>query len=159
MTEQRAAQMIEVDSEVYQALAERRQGFESPNDVLRRELLPVSPPAASDTSAVLPVGDTGRCFRAGVLKVGDRLVSTQSRKGATHRAVVTPHGAFEVNGIAYGDASGALQAATGTSINGFAYWRLERTGQRLHEIRNEARTKLGLAPVIWKSQRSNLATA
>lgn len=154
VTDQRKSTSIDVDCDVYAALVAQRQGFESASDVLRRLLQLFEAPSARATAAVRPVGDTKRCFQAGLLQPGDRLVCVQSRKGATHVAVVTPEGAFEVNGVAHGDASGALQAATGTSMNGFAAWRLERTGQLLHEIRNEARLKLDLAPVVWKTQRS-----
>lgn len=124
---------IEVDEEVFAALEREAIPFvdTTPNDVLRRLLLAGTPnPLAGKSGDLMPLLDAGR------LRAGDRLVHHQPRKGRTFTAEVTADGHIQLpDGRRFAAPSPALRACVGSEINGWGQWEVERTGQRLQDIR------------------------
>lgn len=125
---------IEVDDEVFAVLQRDAIPFVdiTPNDVLRRKLLGEKPKVLTGkTGDLMPLIEVGR------LKVGDRLVHHQPRKRRTFAAEVTPDGYIQLDdGRKFAAPSPALKACVRTEINGWYQWTVERTGQRLQDLRN-----------------------
>lgn len=124
---------VEVDDEVYTALARAARPFveTSPNDVLRRLLLGEAhgeePRKPGD---LMPLLDGGR------LRAGDRLVHHQPRRNRTFTAEVTEDGYIKLeNGTEFAKPSPALRACVGSEVNGWAQWKVQRTGHPLQELR------------------------
>lgn len=125
---------IEVDDEVFAVLQRHAIPFvdTTPNDVLRRKLLGEIPKAPAGKA-----GDLMPLIEAGFLKASDRLVHHQPRKRRTFAAEVTPDGYIQLeDGRKFAAPSPALKACVGTEINGWYQWTVERTGQRLQDLRN-----------------------
>jgi hypothetical protein len=130
---------IEVDDEVFSYLQSRSEPLvDTPNDVLRRELLGSTRPSAS-ASRGRREGSLTPLIDAGLVSAGDTLEHRQSRLNRTHTAVITADGWIEIpDGSAFPQPSPALKAQTGTSINGWGQYTHVRTGRRLQELREEA---------------------
>lgn len=129
---------IGVDEEVYQALARLRQGFELPNDVLRRLLLVEKPPRVTDpaTEAVPRTGRLSALVDAGLIDVGDQLRHERVRKGQVLVGEVAEGGSIRtVNGV-YSAPSPALKGLVGTDIDGWHNWIHVRSGKSLRELRS-----------------------
>jgi len=128
-----AYKQVEVDAEVYAVLEREARAFvdKTPNDVLRRLLLGKAPePTSGKPGDLMPLLLDGR------LKAGDVLVHHQSRKRRTFRAVVTADGYIQLdNGGKFAAPSPALSACVGSQINGWYQWTVERTGQKLKDLR------------------------
>lgn len=131
---------IEIDDEVYAALAAQASGFETPNDVLRRALrLGVNEvPAASARPTVSSIpGALAGLLEAGVVKPGDQLRHVQVRKGNAFTGTVEADGWITTAVSRYSTPSPALSALVGTSIDGWAYWTHEPSGKTLRQLRTE----------------------
>lgn len=85
---------------------------------------------------------------AGLLAPGTILTGVDGQ-GTKHQAVITPEGALELGGVIYEYPSGAGKAASGTSVNGWYFWRLP-DGSRLISLRE------GHQPVIHESASGRL---
>ncbi|MFR9752760.1 hypothetical protein ACL02S_17225 [Nocardia sp. 004] len=124
---------IDIDDEVYDALAERRRGFEQPNDVLRRLLF------LGDTSTSQPsqlhVGRLAPLMNAGLVKSGDVLRHERVRKGQVFTAAVTDDGLLRTNLGTYSAPSPALKDLVGTEIDGWRNWIHVDSGKTLDELR------------------------
>jgi len=130
---------IEVDEEVYAWLGARVQGFETPNDVMRREVLGVSKTDEPEQPA--PTGAKGALWpyiTGGLLEGGDELVHTQKRKGNTFCATVDADGWLVTNLGRYKQPSPALKAQIGSEINGWAAWTHVKSRKTLHQLKTEA---------------------
>lgn len=130
---------IEVDDEVFGYLQSRSEPLvDTPNDVLRRELLGSAQPSAGTTRR-RRLGSLAPLIEAALVSAGDALEHHQSRLRRTHRAVVTADGWIEIpDGQAFPQPSPALKAQTGTSINGWGQYTHVRSGRRLQDLREEA---------------------
>ncbi len=131
---------IEIDTEVYGLLEDKVQGFERPNDVLRR-LLGFGP---SGTGAggpgevgPQPWGKLGVFIEAGLVKPGDSLVFEQVRKGLVHNGhvgegdtIVTEKGTYEAP-------SQALSKLVNGQINGWVNWKHVPSGKSLDALREQ----------------------
>jgi hypothetical protein len=127
------AKTIEVDDEVYEFLRVHAIPFEdkTPNDVLRRLLLGAGPSPSTGRP-----GRLAQLIAAGTLIAGDKLVHEQPRKRLRYTAAVTPDGHVQLeDGRRFAAPSPALEACVGSSINGWANWVVERTGQPLGDLR------------------------
>lgn len=152
---------IEIDDEVYRELERHVQGFETPNDVLRRLLLISMDPKdvarevvrsvreqgnttpATWRVAVQPQtkqsfpGDLQDLLRRGLVGAGDELVHRQTRKGRTFKANVTEGGSIATEKRRYTAPSPALGELLGTEVNGWKGWTHVRSGKTLAELRDE----------------------
>ncbi|WP_375433370.1 hypothetical protein [uncultured Friedmanniella sp.] len=130
---------IEIDDEVYAWLGARVQGFETPNDVLRREVLGVAKTGGLEQTA--SSGEKGALWpyiTGGLLKGGDELVHVQKRKGHTFQATVDADGWLATNLGRYKQPSPALKAQIGSEINGWVAWTHVKSGRTLHQLKTEA---------------------
>jgi hypothetical protein len=129
-----AYKQIEVDDEIYTLLEREARAFvdKTPNDVLRRLLLGEAPePTPGKPGDLMPLLQDGR------LQAGDKLIHNQPRKRRTFTAVVTADGYIQLeNGQRFAAPSPALRACTGSQINGWGQWIVERTGKPLQDLRN-----------------------
>lgn len=130
---------IEIDDEVFGYLQSRSEPLiDTPNDVLRRELLGDSRSTA-EVAGQRRAGSLTPLIEAGLIAVGDTLEHHQSRLKRTHTAVVTADGWIEIpDGRVFPRPSPALKAQTGTSINGWGQYTHAPSGRRLQELREEA---------------------
>ncbi|MFF0491409.1 hypothetical protein ACFYTQ_20490 [Nocardia sp. NPDC004068] len=130
---------ISVDEEVFDALVQHRQGFEQPNDVLRRLLLG-DPPARPETFK-LSKSRTGRLaplLAAGLLEAGDELRHERVRKGQVFTAIVTSEGMLQTSEGVYSAPSPALKTLVGTEVDGWHNWVHVRSGKTLRELRESS---------------------
>lgn len=135
----RPTRSIEVDDEVFAYLQSHSEPLvDTPNDVLRRELLGTagrSAPAARGRRN----GSLTALIEAGLVSAGDTLQHHQSRLRRTHTATITTDGWIEIpDGRAFPQPSPALKAQTGSSINGWGQYTHVPSGRRLQELRQEA---------------------
>ncbi|MEU5903875.1 hypothetical protein ABZ780_05820 [Micromonospora sp. NPDC047467] len=133
---------IQVDDQVYELLQRHARPFvDRENDVLRR-LLRIDSSPGTAKSQRLGGGDLSSLIDAKLLAPGDDLVHVQTRKGLTHRAVVTEDGSIRLpDGSTYAKPSPALKACVGHDINGWGQWTHAATGRSLHELREELRQR------------------
>ena len=129
---------ISVDDEVYGALVRNRQGFEQPNDVLRRILLSGESPkvVCGDAAGQAPrIGRLSALVDAGLVDIGDQLRHERVRKGQVLVGEVIEGGSIRtVNGV-YSAPSPALKGLVGTDIDGWHNWIHVRSGKSLRELR------------------------
>jgi hypothetical protein len=135
-------QTIKVDPEVWKAIHADATPFvdRTPNDVLRRRFLtgqpaPLSTPtaAASRRRGALRVG-----LDKATLVPGDILICEQPRKKRTFKAEVLADGwikTIEPDVGEFQKVSPSLGACTGSAINGWDNWVVERTGEKLQAYR------------------------
>ena len=130
---------IEIDDEVFAYLQRHSEPLvDTPNDVLRRELLGSNSASASKTS-VRPTGSLMPLIEANLVVAGDQVRHHQSRLKRTHEATITADGWVEIpDGQAFPQPSPALKAQTGYDINGWGQYTHVRSGRRLQELREEA---------------------
>jgi len=128
---------IEVDEEVYAVLERNVKGFEQPNDVLRRLLLPAAGQPMPSVSPRLERGALGRLLEAGLVAAGDTLTHVQARKKLTHHGVIEPDGYVKTARGTYREPSPALRELVGTSIDGWRNWVHDKTGKTLRQLRDE----------------------
>lgn len=125
---------IRVDGEVYDWLQRRAKPFvDTPNSVLRRELKigPAALPAHPGRT-----GELNALIQAGLLRAGEELI--WKRRAVSHRAVVTPAGALELeDGQIFESPSGAARALAGYEVNGWRNWARVRDGVRLASLRDQ----------------------
>lgn len=135
----RFTRTIEVDDEVFAYLQSRSEPLvDTPNDVLRRELLGRAGQSATATRARRD-GSLTPLIEAGLVSPGDALQHHQSRLKRTHTATVTADGWIEIpDGRAFPQPSPALKAQTGSSINGWGQYTHLPSGRRLQELREDA---------------------
>ena len=95
-------------------------------------------PPTPSASSVTPRGPLAPLLLAGRLHPGDRLRFEQSRAGRTAYATVRADGKLKVDGKSstYPSPSRAASAVTGSQINGWTLWRLEKNGRTLAELRD-----------------------
>jgi len=136
------AHRIEVDDEVYAKLEQYVQGFEQPNDVLRRLLLGDSAIIPRDRgspsqggSRTLKNGRLKPLIEAGLVQVGDELRCEQVRKGATFVGFVGAGGLTKTDKGSYEAPSPALAELVGTQIDGWANWIHVPSGKSLKQLR------------------------
>lgn len=130
---------IDVDEEVYAELERHVQGFEQPNDVLRRLLLteavsrePDAPASRGDA-----VGRLLPLIEAGMVQDGDELEHRKVRKGMTFKATVGSKGTVITNRGSHTSPSPALAELVGTQIDGWANWTHVPSGKTLRQLRTE----------------------
>ncbi|MFC7976474.1 hypothetical protein ACFUT3_14720 [Streptomyces cinereoruber] len=130
---------IEIDDEVFSYLQSRSEPLiDTPNDVLRRELLGDSRPSSEAVRKRRP-GGLAPLIEAGLVSAGDVLEHHQSRLKRTHTATVTADGWIEIpDGRAFSRPSPALKAQTHTVINGWGQYTHVPSGRKLQELREEA---------------------
>ena len=133
---------IKVDDDVYGALAARVQGFETPNDVLRRIVLTDKAEAAVVMGQGLTAhggrpGNLTELLSAGLIAAGDELEHHRVRKGQVLRATVGQNGEIVTDLGVYSAPSAALKALVGTDINGWKSWTHVRSGKTLSQLRNQ----------------------
>ncbi|NEE01205.1 restriction system modified-DNA reader domain-containing protein [Phytoactinopolyspora halotolerans] len=126
---------IEIDDDVYAELERHVQGFERPNDVLRRLLLKVDtrPPRIDGVS-----GRRGKLMpliEAGLIKPGEKLQHEQTRKGNVYEATVATSGEIVTVKGTYQAPSPALAALVGSQIDGWANWLHAPSGKTLRQLR------------------------
>jgi len=131
---------IDIDEDVYAWLEARVRGFETPNDVLRREVLGLSANAAEPTKGApgTPRGALYPLIEAGLVKAGDSLNCHRSRQGINYRGTITPVGSIETELGVFTRPSPALKAFVGSEIDGWASWQHVESGKRLRDLRAEA---------------------
>lgn len=129
---------IEVDNEVFAYLQRHSEPLvDTPNDVLRRELLngeenPADKAADRRAGVLMPL------IEAELVAAGDKVQHHQSRLKRTHEAIITADGWIEIpGGQAFPQPSPALKAQTGIEINGWGQYTHIRSGRRLQELREE----------------------
>lgn len=133
---------ISIDEEVYRELERHVRGFEQPNDVLRRLLLPGRDAAAENAGGAVYAAPKRRprsgrllpLLEDGLIQPGDRLVHTQVRKGVTFQGVVDGDGWITVDNKVFRAPSTALGSAVGSSIDGWVNWVHEPSGKTLREL-------------------------
>lgn len=131
---------IEIDTEVYGLLEDNVQGFERPNDVLRRLLGFGSSETGAAGSGALgprPWGKLGGLIEAGLVKAGDALVFEQVRKGLVYKAQVGEGGTIVTEKGEYEAPSRALSKLVNGQINGWANWTHVPTGKSLDALRTQ----------------------
>lgn len=135
----RPMRTIEVDDEVFAYLQRHSEPLiDSPNDVLRRELLKGEKPTAG-TVETRRTGALMFIIEAGLAAAGDKLQHHQSRLKRTHEAIITADGWVEIpDGRAFPQPSPALKTQTGSEINGWGQYTHLPSGRRLQELREEA---------------------
>lgn len=134
---------IEIDDEVFAYLQRHSEPLvDTPNDVLRRQLLNDEKPPASQ-SGIRRTGALMFILEAGLAAPGDKLRHHQSRLKRTHEAVITADGWVEIpDGRAFPQPSPALKTQTGSEINGWGQYTHLPSGRRLQELREEAQKHL-----------------
>ncbi|MFI0220653.1 restriction system modified-DNA reader domain-containing protein [Streptomyces lydicus] len=129
---------IEVDGEVFAYLQRHSEPLvDTPNDVLRRQLLNDKRPSADragnrKTGVLMPI------IEAGLAAPGDKVRHYQSRLKRTHEATITADGWVEIpDGRSFPQPSPALKTQTGSEINGWGHYTHIPSGRRLQELREE----------------------
>jgi hypothetical protein len=114
---------IEIDFDVFKEITNRRETKDvTPNDVLRNLLGLPTELGAPGTSAGEPWVTKGVTFPEG----------TEFRavyKGRRYEAGVE-NGALVLNGERFPSPSAAAMSITGTSVNGWAFWKCKMAGQQ-----------------------------
>ncbi|MEU4496973.1 hypothetical protein AB0F96_26910 [Streptomyces sp. NPDC023998] len=128
---------IEIDDEVFAYLQRHSEPLvDTPNDVLRRELLGKNPDAEEE---VRRPGALMFIIEAELAAPGDKLQHHQPRRQRTHESTITADGWVELaDGRAFPQPSPALKAQTGSDINGWGQYIHLPSGRRLQELREEA---------------------
>lgn len=131
-------QRIEIDAEVYEALATRAVGFQQPNDVLRA-VLGLGGAGTGSAAATAPArpGRLTPLLTAGVIEPGDKLLHVQTRKGLSFVGQVEADGWISTERGRYAEPSPALRDLVGTQIDGWAYWVHEASSKSLRQLRGE----------------------
>jgi hypothetical protein len=112
---------IEIDLDLYKLIEAERQSFdESENDILRR-LLNLE---QKQTPIVKHSGSQGVDIGSGVF-LPDGTILKKRFKGNLYEFKVE-NGKIWVNGKGYTSASGAAVAVTGSSVNGWIFWKVKR---------------------------------
>jgi hypothetical protein len=127
---------IDIDDEVYAWLEARVKGFESPNDVLRREVLG-APTANAKSPSDGEKGSLWAYITAGLIEPGDELIHIQKRKGNTFRAAVDADGWIVTDRSRYKQPSPALKEKTGSEINGWYQWTHVKSDKTLHQLKTD----------------------
>ncbi|GAA3562493.1 hypothetical protein GCM10022197_17650 [Microlunatus spumicola] len=137
---------IEIDEDVYAWLEARVRGFETPNDVFRREVLGLDTAPATTPADPIPRIRQGALYgliHAGLVEAGDELTCHRTRSGETYRATITEDGAIKTDLGVFTKPSPALKAFVGSEIDGWANWMHVPTRERLRDLRAQA-VSLGL---------------
>lgn len=132
---------VDIDEDVYAWLEARVRGFETPNDVLRREVLGLGPDSAAPEAEYVPRIRQGALYpliQAGLVKAGDELECHRSRSGETFRGTITEDGAIRTELGCFSKPSPALKAFVGSEIDGWASWMHVPTRTRLRDLRAQA---------------------
>lgn len=129
---------IEVDDEVFAYLQQHSEPLvDTPNDVLRRELLGGTGQSVGAAGGRRD-GSLKPLIEAELVSAGDTLQHHQPRLRRTHTATVTADGWIELpDGRAFAQPSPALKAQTGSSINGWGQYTHVPSGHRLQELREK----------------------
>ncbi|WP_155832173.1 hypothetical protein [Gordonia alkanivorans] len=127
---------IEIDDEVYRELERHVNGFESPNDVLRRLLLGYKHPTTHPKASTCKPGKLSILLEAGQIHVNDTLTHHQPRKHRTFAATVEDHGWIRTEKDLYDNPSRALADLVGSQIDGWANWVHEPSGRTLGQLRD-----------------------
>lgn len=131
-------QKVEIDDEVYEALATRAVGFQQPNDVLRVVLgLGHAGERSAGARAPARPGRLAALLTAGVIEAGDKLLHVQTRKGLSFDGQVEADGWVSTKRGRYAEPSPALRELVGTQIDGWAYWIHEPSSKSLRQLRGE----------------------
>ena len=139
---------IEIDDEIFALLQQLAVPFvDTPNSVLRRELLTAQKDSPSDKSEAThaaatqftPVlhnrtGELMPYITSGKIRPDDILIYTK-RNGESYRGTVTNDGWIRANGNTYVSPSGALKACLGHDVNGWKTWTHQRTNRLLDTFR------------------------
>lgn len=128
---------IEIDDEVYAELERHAQGFEQPNDVLRRLLLKEALDVTKARVRPTAAGKLLPLIEAGLIKEGDVLFHERPRKGDRFEATVTESGWLRAEGVLYQYPSAALGNLVRSQINGWLNWTHQRSGKTLRMLQSE----------------------
>ncbi|MFE5330802.1 hypothetical protein ACFRCG_30885 [Embleya sp. NPDC056575] len=130
---------IEIDDEVFAYLQRHSEPLvDTPNDVLRRQLLNNRKPPADKTES-RRTGGLMAIIEAGLATAGDRVRHHQPRLRRTHEGTITADGWIEIpDGRAFPQPSPALKEQTGVDINGWRQYTHVPSGRRLEDLREEA---------------------
>jgi hypothetical protein len=120
---------IESRGRLYQAMAERVWGLKE---------LGLEPPAEPGTASVKRRTHHGirvtHLVEAGLIRENERLVGR--RKSQQYQARVLGDGSIETPpGTVSTAPTAAMMAAVGVASNGWAFWHVDRTGERLNSVR------------------------
>lgn len=129
---------IEIDDEVYKYLESRARGFETPNDVLRRELPVKFPATAPLPKATVVPGGLMKLIDRGLVAPGEELTHHQPRKRRSFTAKIDEHGWIITDRGPFKDPSPALGALVGTAINGKKHWVHKPSGKSIKELEEAA---------------------
>ncbi|WP_245941716.1 hypothetical protein [Vallicoccus soli] len=129
---------IEIDDEVYAALAEHAVGFQQPNDVLRALLGLAADASPTTTAAAVRSGRLAPLLAVGLLKPGDELVHRQVRKGQAFTGRVEADGWIRTDRGRYAEPSPALRDLVGSQIDGWRHWWHLASGKSLRQLRAES---------------------
>ncbi|MDT9701876.1 hypothetical protein [Streptomyces sp. P17] len=143
---------IQIDEEVFAYLQRHSEPLvDTPNDVLRRELLKEKAASADDgggtksPAAVASKRRPGRLMpiiEAGLASPGDKLRHHQSRLKRTYEATITTDGWVQIpDGQEFPQPSPALRTQTGNEINGWGQYTHVPSGRPLQKLREEAAEK------------------
>ncbi|WP_439592017.1 hypothetical protein [Microbacterium sp.] len=130
---------VEISVAVRLTIDNNRRPGETDDDVFRRLLGVVG--TRSGSTIGRNAGDSrpkslADLVEAGALRVGDTL-SWQQRGHAPLSASVEEGGQLHVAGVGrFNSPSGPLRRVTGSELNGWILWRIDRSGETLHEARS-----------------------
>lgn len=130
---------IQVDLEVFAYLQRHSEPLvDTPNDVLRRELLgPKAAPAQG--GGVRRPGRLMPLIEAGLVAPGDTLRHHQPRLQRTYEATITADGWVRIpDGREFAQPSPALKAQTHNEVNAWRLYLHAPSGRPLKELRDEA---------------------
>ncbi|MEU5875598.1 DUF4357 domain-containing protein [Glycomyces sp. NPDC047369] len=128
---------VEIPRDLHAELRREADFEESLVEVIRRLLRERSGDAESDQDAAGGSGYLAGLIRAGKLHPGQTVTYELKRKGQAFMATVTAGGSLELSdGRIFKSPSGAANACSGTSNNGWAKWRTA-DGSSLDELRSE----------------------
>jgi hypothetical protein len=133
-------QQIQIDDDVYRHLESKVRGFETPNDVLRREFRLPSKTAArrgTRSSAAVGGGALAELIAAGLIHPGDLVEHVQPRRRRRFEGTVESDGYITTKLGSYEKPSPALSALTGGSINGWDAWVHQPSGKTLNQLKAE----------------------
>ena len=135
-------QTIKIDDEVYARLASHVQGFETPNDVLRRLLIKSETRTTNRPTNPSPRAASGRgklqaLLDAGVVSAGDELEHHRVRSGVTYKATIGADGSVITDRGPFDSPSPALRKFVGSEIDGWANWKHVKSGRSLRSLRDQ----------------------
>jgi hypothetical protein len=84
------------------------------------------------------VNQLGDLIRIGRLPAGSRIVHKGRRQSERDVEATAEHDGVHLEGKVYRSLSSAARAAAGHAVNGWVYWRLAQSGERLADLRQKS---------------------